>query len=106
MNEKILNIFNNLGISIEEIISTRKILLFFEAVNLVLADIHNGREFLLTKEAAISWSNMKEYAFKENVDIFLVSAFRSIDRQYEIILAKINKGQPINEILLFSPTRF
>ncbi len=100
MDEKLLHIFNNLGISVEEIISTRKIPLFSEATNLVLADIHNGREFFLTKEAALNWSNMKEYAFKEDVDIFLVSAFRSIERQYEIILTKINKGQSINDILL------
>jgi len=42
---------------------------------------------------------MKSQASKEGIILNVVSAFRTVDRQKEIIQAKIEAGQPINEIL-------
>ncbi len=59
----------------------------------------NGRSALLTPEAARAWLSMREEAEKERVDLLLISSFRSIARQNEILTAKLAKGLSLNEIL-------
>jgi len=58
-----------------------------------------GRLQRLVPVAANGWKAMKYQASKEGVILNVVSAFRAVDRQKEIIQAKIEAGQPINEIL-------
>jgi D-alanyl-D-alanine carboxypeptidase len=62
----------------------------------------NGRNHYLTPEAASAWKDMKSAALKDEIDIYIVSAFRSIDYQAEIIKKKLDKGLSIEEILKVS----
>jgi len=67
-----------------------------------LIEIENdiyGRSQRLVLSAANSWKTMKSQALKEGVFINVVSAFRAVDRQKEIIQEKLKAGQSINEIL-------
>lgn len=58
-----------------------------------------GREFFLTPAAANAWRAMKAAAELDGITILIASAFRSIDRQAEIIRGKLSSGQSIEEIL-------
>jgi zinc D-Ala-D-Ala carboxypeptidase len=58
-----------------------------------------GREIRLTPAAARAWATMKEEAFEAGVTLVPISGFRSVERQTEIIRAKLAAGQPIDEIL-------
>lgn len=58
-----------------------------------------GRLQRLNPVAASAWKNMKCQATKEGVILNVVSAFRAVNRQEEIIQRKIESGQPISEIL-------
>lgn len=71
-----------------------------EAPCLVVAEIGgDGREHLLAPSAAIAWRELKAAAIGEGISLFLVSAFRSIDRQTEIFRRKLETGVPIEDIL-------
>ena len=71
-----------------------------EAEELVVAEVgDNGREHRLTPAAARAWSEMKAAALADGVDLRLVSAFRSIDRQVEIVRRKLGEGQSLEAIL-------
>lgn len=58
-----------------------------------------GRRQQLTPDAARAWGQMQEAARKEGVEILLVSAFRSVEYQYEIFLRKLRAGHRIDTIL-------
>jgi len=74
-----------------------------EATNLVCAEIgKGGREHLLVPEAAAAWQQLSLSARKEGIGIYIVSAYRSISRQAEIIRRKLIAGQSIEEILMVS----
>ena len=62
----------------------------------------DGREFLLVPEAATAWRAMKAAALEDGVELQVVSAFRSVDRQAEIIRRKLDAGQHMNDILCVS----
>jgi len=53
----------------------------------------------LTANAFTAWTAMKEAARDDGVDFFLISAFRSIDYQCQLIEKKLQAGQPLHEIL-------
>jgi D-alanyl-D-alanine carboxypeptidase len=90
----------DLGIS-SEIISDRKLLQYDEADSLELAETgEDGREHLLIGDAAKAWHSLRDAAKTDGEQIFVVSAFRSISRQAEIISKKIECGINIDEILL------
>ena len=89
----------DLGIS-PELITARNLCQYEEAGSLQLAEVgEDGREHLLTSEAAMAWHRMKMAAEKDGEIIFIVSAFRSISRQVEIIRGKIEEGLSIEDIL-------
>lgn len=91
-----------LGIS-SELIAARGLHPYAEAVHLELAEIDvDGREHWLVPEAASSWRQMKDAAFQAGVRLFIVSAYRSVDRQVEIIRRKLDAGQKIEDILCVS----
>lgn len=53
----------------------------------------------LTPPACSAWLAMQEAAQADAIPLALVSAFRSVERQSEIITAKLARGQTITEIL-------
>ncbi|MDC7717033.1 M15 family metallopeptidase [Vogesella sp. DC21W] len=74
-----------------------------DAASLVLADMNDaGREFHLLPGAATAWQAMRDAAAADGVTLFLVSAFRSVARQYEIVAAKLARGQCLDTILAVS----
>ncbi len=71
-----------------------------EADSLVLADTGaDGRAYMLEPAAAAAWQAMKQAAAAQGVDLVLLSAFRSVGRQEEILSAKLAGGLPIEEAL-------
>lgn len=58
-----------------------------------------GREQRLTPAALKAWQAMKGRARAEGVEVFLISAFRSIDHQSQLIQRKLDAGQSMSQIL-------
>lgn len=58
-----------------------------------------GREQRLAPEVAMAWAAMREAAAREGVRLLLVSGFRSVARQREILERKLATGMPWMEIL-------
>ena len=82
--------------------SKRNIPLQHEEKNLVAADINEkGREILLEPNAAANWKKIKAEAANHNIKLILVSGFRSISYQAEIIQGHLNKGKKIDDVLKF-----
>src|SRR5262249_35078593 len=77
--------------------------LFKDAEQLVRVgrDVH-GRDALLHPSAAEAWSKMTTEAARSVVTPLIVSAFRSIDRQREIVRRKREKGLSWDAILSVS----
>jgi len=53
----------------------------------------------LVAAALRSWSSMRAAAAADGISLFLISAFRSVEYQHELIAAKLEKGQLIEQIL-------
>lgn len=60
--------------------------------------IDGEREFLMHPDTARAWLSLKVGAESDGVVLRLISAYRSVDRQNEIIEAKRSKGIPDSEI--------
>ena len=74
-----------------------------EAVDLIsVGPDHLGREAFLTPNAAHAWATMRDAACTDSVELILISAFRSIARQHELLAAKLAKGQSLEQALLYS----
>ncbi len=88
-----------LGIS-SELIAIRGLREYEEATDFEIAEVGaDGRNHLLISAAAEAWRNLKEAALGDGISLFIVSAFRSIDRQTEIVRQKLEAGMAIEEIL-------
>ena len=99
---KVDSILASLGIS-PDTIASRSLVLYPEAAELVVAEIgENGREHLLVPAAARAWGSLRQAAQADRVVISIVSAFRSVERQAEIVRAKLARGLSIDEILSVS----
>jgi D-alanyl-D-alanine carboxypeptidase len=61
-----------------------------------------GRDYLLTPAAAAAWKLMKEAASQDGLILEIVSSFRTIERQIEIIENKIARNMPMETILTLS----
>lgn len=71
-----------------------------EAQDLQIAQVDgNGREFHLTPATCRAWHAMKSAALADGIDLLMISAFRGVRRQAEIILAKLDAGDSIAQIL-------
>lgn len=91
-----------LGIS-RELIARQRLPFHAEAQQLVIAETDAaGREYRLVPEAAQAWWALKAAAREDGVVVELVSAFRDIERQAEIIRAKQARNMPIETILTLS----
>ncbi|MFA6051109.1 MAG: M15 family metallopeptidase [Methylobacter sp.] len=88
-----------LGIS-SELITARGLRECEEATALEVAEVGaDGRDHLLVPLAAEAWRYLKAAALVDGIDLFIVSAFRSIDRQTEIVRRKLETGVAVEEIL-------
>jgi D-alanyl-D-alanine carboxypeptidase len=97
--DSIRDILASLDISTEAIAS-RSLMFHPEAGEVVIAEVEpGGREHWLTPAAAESWKRMSSAARADGIEIRIVSAFRSVARQAEIIRAKLDQGQPLDSIL-------
>jgi D-alanyl-D-alanine carboxypeptidase len=54
-----------------------------------------GRPQRLTEAAFRAWSKMKQSAAAAGISIHLISAFRDLDYQHQLILKKLLQGQSI-----------
>ncbi|HEY1287776.1 MAG TPA: M15 family metallopeptidase [Burkholderiales bacterium] len=99
---RVESILDSLGISAETL-AARSLVLHPEATELVVAEVgEKGREHLLIPAAATAWGALRDTARGDGVLIRIVSAFRSVERQAEIVRAKLARGQSIDEILSVS----
>ena len=76
--------------------------LMLQQEEIELVEIENdiyGRLQRLAPVDERAWKAMKSHAVKEGVILKVVSAFREVDKQKEIIKNKIMSGQSISEIL-------
>lgn len=99
---EINQVLDSLGIP-RELIARKRLPFYPEATGLVIAEVDDtGKEYLLVPEAANAWHDLKFAARQDDVIVEIVSAFRSIERQIEIIRAKLDRGMPIETILTLS----
>lgn len=96
---RIDRLLRELGISSEGI-AARNLCVCREAQELVLVETDcDGREHKLTPAAARGWVAMKSAAQSEGVGLQIVSAYRSVERQADIIRRKLEQGQTPAAIL-------
>ncbi len=68
-----------------------------------LVDFNEGEKMLrLYPSALTAWERMRTKALQSAIQMYIISAFRSISRQEEIITAKRAKGIPDEEIFKVS----
>ena len=97
--ERIRSILATLDIP-EELIRARSLPVCAEAEELVLAEIgDDGHQYYLAPAAAAAWRSMKQSATEAGVVIKIASAFRSVDRQVEILREKLARGISLETIL-------
>lgn len=83
--------------------TARGMVTFSEAEELAVAQVdEDGRVHELVPDACAAWEAMKNAACGDGVAIYIVSAFRSVARQAEIVLAKHLAGQSNEEIFSVS----
>jgi zinc D-Ala-D-Ala carboxypeptidase len=93
---------DDLGIS-RELIAARGLRECEEATTLEVAEVDPaGREYLLIPIAASAWRKLKAAALTDGIELHIVSAFRSIERQAEIVRQKLENGLTIEDILSVS----
>jgi D-alanyl-D-alanine carboxypeptidase len=97
----LISIHRELGISADY--AQRTGLPLFEEVSLselVVAQLDEaGRPLVLTKSAAHALGAMRAAAMKDGIELLPFSGFRSYLYQRGLLLAKIAKGTPIDEVL-------
>lgn len=82
------------------LVESRGLKEYREAKSLMVAEQGaDGRKHRLAPQAAEAWRTLQQAAAEDRVRISIVSAFRSIARQVELIEAKLAGGQPLEEIL-------
>ena len=96
-------IYGELGISLSYI-AHRYLPLQAEPPELVVAQTGSDpdgtpRDYLLTPSARRAWAAMHTAAMQDGVPLAIVSAFRSVQRQTDIIRAKLGRGERIEDIL-------
>jgi D-alanyl-D-alanine carboxypeptidase len=91
-----------LGIS-PALLAQRALEICREPLDLVTAETDaEGREHLLVPAAAAAWRQMAVGAAGEGVVLRIASAFRTVDRQTEIIRRKLERGLTLEQILCVS----
>ena len=99
MNPRLVLLNAEFGIS-SQFLAARGLSECEEASCLEVAEVGtDGKDHLLVPAAAKAWRKLKAAAVDERVSLFIVSAFRSVDRQTEIVRRKLQAGVPIEDIL-------
>ena len=99
MDPRLVSLSAEFGIS-SQFLTARGLCECLEAPCLELAEVGaDGREHLLAPAAANAWRHLKTAALGDGISLFIVSAFRSIERQTEIVRRKLLAGETIEEIL-------
>lgn len=99
VNSRLIALAQELGISYGSL-AARGLSECQEAECLVVVERgSDGREHLLVPQAASAWRSLQTAALDAGVSLFIVSAFRSIERQAEIVRRKLGAGLGIEEIL-------
>ncbi len=88
-----------LGIT-SAMLAGRQLTLCIEAAEteLVQRD-EDGREYHLTPGAAMAWRRMQAAALEEGVILHMVSAFRTLDYQVQLIERQLAQGRAIQDVL-------
>lgn len=96
---RIAALLANLGIDVQ-LFSERPLVLHAEARRLVPVGLGtDGRDKMLVPGAAKAWRSMSSSAKRDGIELLLVSAFRSVDFQAELIRGKLQRGLTIEAIL-------
>lgn len=102
MDKDIDSILIECGID-KNILESRGLCKYVEPTNLEVVQLDaNGRVHYLISEAVLAWKEMQKAAINDGIDLYIVSAFRSIYYQTEIIKKKLDRGLSIDEILQVS----
>lgn len=98
-NPRLAEIARHLGIT-PDLLAGRPLQVYGEAQDLLLAECaEDGRQFFLMPPAALAWQALRQQAAAEGVSLLLGSAYRSVERQAQIIGDKLASGQDIARIL-------
>lgn len=99
MNPRLVSLCAELGIS-SQFLSGRGLFEYEEASCLEVVEVGaDGKDHLLVPGAANAWRNLKAAALGDSIFLFIVSAYRSVDRQAEIVRRKLGAGVAIEDIL-------
>ena len=97
--DRVRQIHQELGIP-EDYARSAALALQLEPAELALCEPdYYGREQRLTPQALAAWHRMRDSAQKEGATLFLISAYRSVDYQAQVIRRKIDAGRTIAEIM-------
>lgn len=100
--ERIESLLDSLQIP-RELIATRLLPLQPEAEELVVVETGiAGKEHKLIPAAASAWRELRATAASAGISLEIVSAFRGVDRQAEIVRNKLARGLSLDEILAVS----
>ncbi|WP_035054779.1 M15 family metallopeptidase [Andreprevotia chitinilytica] len=97
MNAALRAIWLDLGIA-ESVLVAKQLRIYAEADSLV-EFVDNERVWLLIPAAANAWQAMQVAAAQDGIALQIISAYRSTERQVELIQYKLNAGQSIDAIL-------
>lgn len=102
LDSNITDILAALGISPERAAQTG--LPFHpEATELALAEAgSDGFLHMMVPAAARAWQAMRQAARQDGVELYIVSAFRDLASQADIVRAKIERGMPLATIFTLS----
>ena len=102
MNEILHQLAEEFGIPVSTLLERHRNS-YPEARDLAVSEIGaQGREHLLTPAAADAWRCMKAAASRDGKTILIVSAFRSVERQTQIVRRKLLSGIPLAQVLAVS----
>lgn len=100
--QRIARELEQLGIS-PELLARKNLPFYREAEELTAGETDvDGRQYLMTPAAANAWSAMKTAALQDGIILEVVSAFRSVERQIDIIRNKLERQMPMEKILTLS----
>ncbi len=95
-------IWLDLGIS-HELVTSCRLPLQEEAATLVTAGLDVfDREQFVTPATLRCWQEMSTAAGKDGIDLLIVSAYRSVEYQCQLIRNKLKRGQSIEDIIRVS----
>jgi D-alanyl-D-alanine carboxypeptidase len=102
-----VSLLEQLGIT-TQVIARRGLRACPEARDLALAETgEDGAGHLLARDAASAWRRLSLAARQDGIELFLVSGYRSVERQAEMIRRRLKRGKTLEEILaLCAPPGF